>query len=68
MVSRGLRVLGFTKKKLCYINIRSDPAKREQWWKLPPPEGVPNVAEIYSLTLMRQASFSTRLKGALAMH
>jgi hypothetical protein len=43
LVSRGLRVLGFTKKKLCHINIRRDPAKREQWWKLPPPEGVLNV-------------------------
>jgi hypothetical protein len=43
LVSRGLRVLGFTKKKLCHNNIRRDPAKREQWWKLPPPEGVLNV-------------------------
>jgi hypothetical protein len=43
MVSRGLRVLGFTKKKLCHINIRRDPAEREQWWKPPPPEGVLSV-------------------------
>jgi hypothetical protein len=43
MVSRGLRVLGFTKKKLCLINVRRDPAKREQRWKLSTPEGVFNV-------------------------
>jgi hypothetical protein len=43
LISRNLKMLGFTKKKLCHINVRRNEEQRKMWWILRSPYGVADV-------------------------
>jgi hypothetical protein len=39
-ISRALKRINFTKKKLSRINIKRNSVQRESWWTSPAPQGV----------------------------
>lgn len=43
LISRSLKVLGFTKKKLSHVHIKRNEEVRKMWWQLPSPYGVVDV-------------------------
>jgi hypothetical protein len=53
VISRTLKILGFTRKKLRKIYVPHDPFRKEQWFICPPPNGVvgipPGFFNIFSL-------------------